>query len=365
MDSELKTMMPKHAHLRSTLASLILDGTWPNGQKVPSEAQLSKKYSVSRTTVIRALRDMERDGLVSRRQGSGTFVRNDHSGQSTVGVLIPGLAANDIFLTVQRHIFRQSSRFNWQVLTGEVLLPGDDDAAGHAPVDAAKKLVQSGVGGVILVPHHVDGEEDKCNEPMLNVFKSANLPVVLLDRDIYEPPHRSPFDLVCLDNSRAGFELGFHMVERGRKNFIYVGDPQKYPSTAARLSGVRKALALENLTLAEDCVVDGDETGRASIVQQVKDGKIDAIVCNSDHDAALVMRDCLSEGIKVPDQLAIAGFDDQPIARLLSVPLTTMAQPVQGLAIRAISTLRDRITHPDLPPTTVRIQGELLVRDST
>lgn len=359
------SLMPKHAHLRRTLAGFILDGTWSDGERVPSETQLSKKFGVSRTTVIRALRDMERDGLVSRRQGSGTYVRNGLTGQSSIGVLIPGLAPDDIFLSVQRHIFRESSRFNWQVLNGEVLLPGDTDAAGHAPVEAAKKLVQTGICGVVLVPHHVQEETERCNEAVLNVFRSAKLPVVLLDRDIYEAPHRSPHDLVSLDNSRAGFELAYHLMSRDRARFVYVGDPHVYPSTHARLSGVRKALSLEGISLADECVLPGSEEGYTAVIEKVRTDKIDAVICNSDHDAALVMRKCLEAGFEIPKQVAIAGFDDQPIAKLLNIPLTTVAQPAQGLAVRVISTLRDRIEYPDLPPTTVRIQGELIVREST
>lgn len=358
-------MMPKHAHLRSTLAGYILDGTWSDGDKVPSETQLSKKFGVSRTTVIRALRDMERDGLVSRRQGSGTYVRNGLTGQNTIGVMIPGLAPDDIFLSVQRHIFRECGRFNWQVLNGEVILPGDTDAAGHAPVEAAKKLVQTGICGVVLVPHHIQEESNECNEAVLNVFTNAKLPVVLLDRDIYEAPHRSGYDLVSLDNSRAGFELACHLLSRDRKRFVYVGDPHVYPSTHARLNGVRKALSLESISLADDCLLPGSEQGYTLVVSKIETEKIDAVICNSDHDAALLMRKCLEASFKIPSQVAIAGFDDQPIARLLNVPLTTVAQPAQGLAVRVISTLRDRIENPDLPPTTVRIQGELIVREST
>lgn len=365
MNSEMNTLMPKHAHLRSVLSSLIQDGTWANGQKLPSEAQLSSKYGVSRTTIIRALRDMEQDGLVTRRQGAGTFVSNNRNGQQTIGILIPGLATDDIFLSIQRHIFRQSSRFNWQVLTGEVLLPGDTDAAGHAPVVAAKKLVQSGVCGVIMVPHHVDGQSDKCNESMLNVFLNAKLPVVLLDRDFREAPHRSAYDLVSLDNSRAGFELGCHFLERGRRQLVYFGNPHAYPSTHARISGIRKALALQNLSLPDERIVDASEEGFSAIVKNVEEGAVDGVVCNSDHDAALFMRRCLEAGLTIPDQVSIAGFDNQPVARLLTVPLTTVAQPVQGLAIRAISTLQDRIAFPNISQATIRIKGELIVRSST
>jgi GntR family transcriptional regulator of arabinose operon len=362
---EMDTLMPKHAHLRSVLSNLIQDGNWSSGQKLPSEAQLSSQYGVSRTTIIRALRDMESDGLVTRRQGAGTFVSNDHTGRQTIGVLIPGLATNDIFLSVQRHIFRQSSRFNWQVLTGEVLLPGDNDAAGHAPVVAAKKLVQSGVCGVIMVPHHVDGQSDKCNDSMLNVFLNAKLPVVLLDRDFHEAPHRSSYDLVSLDNSRAGFELGCHFLERGKRHLVYIGNPHAYPSTHTRISGVRKALALQNLSLPEERVVEASDEGFSAIVKHIEAGEVDGVVCNSDHDAALFMRRCLEAGLAIPDQVSIAGFDNQPVARLLAVPLTTVAQPVQSLAIRAISTLQDRIAFPDTAQATIRIKGELIIRSST
>ena len=195
--------------------------------------------------------------------------------------------------------------------------------------------------------------------------RGAKLPVVLLDRDIYEPPHRSQYDLVSLDNKRAGFDLGCHLLERGRTKFVYVGNPHVYPSTAERLSGVRKAMSLEGLSLPEENIVDTGDEGYAAIVRRVQAGEVDAAVCNSDNDAALLMRHCQTAEVQIPDQVAIAGFDDQPLARLLSIPLTTVAQPAQGLAIRVISTLRDRMAFPNLPPTTIRLRGELIVREST
>jgi len=368
MKSDIETLMPKHVLLRSKLGSMILDGTWPSGQKLPSEKQISTKYGVSRTTVIRALRDMERDGLVLRRQGSGTFVRSDKSVGTPIGVMIPGLVANDIFLSVQRHIHRQSDTLGWQILAGDVLLPGEEDAAGHVPIHAAKKLVESGIKGVILVPHHVHDRVDECNDAnqaMLSVFERANVPVVLLDRDICEAPHRSLYDLVSLDNRRAGFDLGQHLIERGRRSFIYLGDPHVYPSSAARLDGVRKSLALLEQTLPDARVFGVTSETIGSLTKIVQEGRIDAIICNSDHDAAFVMRKLLSDGVRIPDDIALVGFDDQPIARLLTVPLTTIAQPLKGLAIRVVSALRDRISHPDLPPTTFRLKGELVVRESS
>ena len=269
------------------------------------------------------------------------------------------------FLELQRHILRESSRCDWQVLPTEISVPGDNDGVGRSPVDAAKKLVQCGVSGVILIPHQVDNVTGKWNESMLNVFRSAKIPVVLLDRDYLEPPHRSQFDLVSLDNTRAGFELGCHLLERGRKKIAYVGNPKTYSSIYGRLAGLRKALALEVLELPEGSIFSTSQEEFQRIIQRVKTGKIDAVVCNSDQDAALFMRECFEARIRIPDEVALAGFDDQPIARLLGVPLTTVSQPAQALAICTISTLRDRINFPSLPPRTLRVQGELIIRDST
>ena len=80
---------------------------------------------------------------------------------------------------------------------------------------------------------------------------------------------------------------------------------------------------------------------------------VDAVLCNSDNDAALLIRKAISSGLAIPHQIAIAGFDDQPLVRLLTEPLTTVSQPVQALAIRLISMHRDRMEYPDLLPTTL------------
>ena len=122
---------------------------------------------------------------------------------------------------------------------------------------------------------------------------------------------------------------------------------------------------MQNLSLPEERVVEASEEGFSAIVKHIEAGEVDGVVCNSDHDAALFMRRCLEADLAIPDQVSIAGFDNQPVARLLAVPLTTVAQPVQSLAIRAISTLQDRIAFPDTAQATIRIKGELIIRSST
>ena len=91
---------PKHNEISGFLETEIAAGRYKDGDRLPSEVQLVQKFSVSRPTVARALRDLENKGLIDRRAGSGTYVRSNH--QRTVatrilGLLVPGLATTEIF----------------------------------------------------------------------------------------------------------------------------------------------------------------------------------------------------------------------------------------------------------------------------
>ena len=70
-------------------------------------------------------------------------------------------------------------------------------------------------------------------------------------------------------------------------------------------------------------------------------------------------------GCKVPGDLRLAGFDDAGFATLLATPLTTIRQPCRHLGITCIDAMLGRIRHPELPPRTILLQGELVVRAST
>src|SRR6185369_15153535 len=74
--------IPKHEAIRQGLVTAITSGKYQPGQRLPSEAELVKSYSASRPTVIRALRELQRSGLIDRRAGSGSYVK---AGQSTPG----------------------------------------------------------------------------------------------------------------------------------------------------------------------------------------------------------------------------------------------------------------------------------------
>ena len=93
--------------------------------------------------------------------------------------------------------------------------------------------------------------------------------------------------------------------------------------------------------------------------------KPDAIACVNDMTAAKVLRTLLSEGVSIPGQIKLTGFDDTVMSGLLSVPLTTVRQSPEAMAYHAAAIMQHRMDHPDIPAATLSIACSLVIRAST
>src|SRR6476620_8561180 len=98
MTTRVHRVRSKYEDVHAALLRQLQTGRWKPGDQIPTETELLKQFGVSRITVARAVRDLEREGLVERRRGAGTFVRpRDTSGRLTFGLLIPDLGETEIF----------------------------------------------------------------------------------------------------------------------------------------------------------------------------------------------------------------------------------------------------------------------------
>ena len=106
MSASVPVPVPKHRQVYNALRAEITAGSFPSGQRLPSEADLVKTFGASRITVGRALRDLQQDGLIERRAGSGTYVRRAQDqalpGRFSFGLLIPDLAETEILEPIVR-----------------------------------------------------------------------------------------------------------------------------------------------------------------------------------------------------------------------------------------------------------------------
>lgn len=177
-----------------------------------------------------------------------------------------------------------------------------------------------------------------------------------------------PAERVCsvgIDDYEAGRTIADHLLAIGHRELGFLSGPYSHRSAAMRLEGFRDRLA--EIGLEPHWVAEGDFTFRSGIDQAhalLRSGtRITALACANDDMAAGAMLTFHREGLDLPDQLSITGFDDTPVSQIVWPPLTTIRQPIQSFGERAV----ELIASGSASATAVRmdIAFELILREST
>lgn len=358
----------KHRQISRELLSEIAANRFAPTGRLPSESQLVEKYGVSRPTVARALRDLQEQGIIERRVGSGSYVRNAVPAaidNRQLGLLIPDRGTTEIFDVICGEIATLARVHDYGLLWGSSTRRSPIDAA---VVEGAERLcdqfIEKKVSGVFFAPIEHTELQDQFNRTIVERLRQNGIAVVLLDRDYLTFPARSDNDLVTIDNFAGGYTLAEHLVRMGCQRFAFVAPPFSAQTIHSRLAGIREALSKFELPPPKQFLHVGEsETQKLSSLIEGSN-RVDAIICANDRFAALMLRSLEQAGCKVPHDVRLAGFDDVRYASLLSVPLTTMHQPCRDIAVTAFRAMIDRITEPTLPARQLLISARLVIRES-
>lgn len=355
---------PKYRQIHDALKGAILTGEYARGARLPSESELLKRFEASRLTVNRALRELQLSGFIERRAGSGSYVSGTGMKEGfTFGLLIPGLGNTEIFEPVCRGMAEAQLPEHHVLLWGRS--PDDPQTVEQMAQDWCKQWAARKVSGVFFAPLEHTAQKDVVNGRIAQLFRDVGIPVVLIDRDFVGFPARSDYDLVSIDNRRAGYVLTTHLLSTGCKRVIFISRIWPAPSCTARSFGYRDALLAAQAEFRSEFVRHVDPSEDAAIRQIVQETRPDGIVCSNDYLAARVMRVIQSMSLDVPEDVKLAGFDDVKYASLLPVPLTTIRQPCHEIGASAIAVMVQRLLHPDRTPRDVLLNFELIVRAST
>lgn len=362
----------KHRAVSRQLAAEINAGKYRPGDRLPSEAQLVKRFRVSRPTVGRALRDLQAQGRIARRAGSGTYVRNPREVAAAspafaqLGLIVPSLRHTEIFESICGELASLARVHDYGLLWGGTAQPlgPETDMSVHEAETLCDQFIERRAVGVFFVPFEHCADSEAANERITTKLHKAGIPVVLIDRDIGPFPQRSGFDLVGIDNFAGGYTLATHLIKLGARHLAYVTRPRTAPTVNARIAGARVAMLDHGIPVARDFVLTGDPTDEKFVRSFTAARQLDAILCTSDHVAAQLLRTLTRLRIRVPGQIRLVGFDDMRVASLLTVPLTTMAQPCRDIAITAFQAMRERLANPTLPGRSLLLTPRLVVRES-
>jgi DNA-binding LacI/PurR family transcriptional regulator len=224
-------------------------------------------------------------------------------------------------------------------------------------------VVGGHVDGVLLASLHGD-------DPLPGTLERAGVPAVLVGRPAERGEHRGrPASYVDADNRGGARQAVDHLARRGRRRIATIAGPQDMGVGLDRLDGYRDGLRAAGLDGGDDLVEAGDftEEGGAAAMGRLleRPGRpVDAVFAASDLMAAGALRALRAAGRRVPDDVAVVGFEDSAVARYAQPPLTTVRQPIEEMGRQATRLLLDKVAG-EAAGMHLILDVELVVRAST
>ena len=368
---------PLHSQIRERFLRRIAEGKLRPGDRLPSESQIMKQFNVSRGTVTRALRDLEVTGVLDRRRGSGTFVRKPaDAGPAAeaglhVAMFMPWAIEEQAIghFQGQLHHGLASVCADHHMLLSLQCLSSVGRSRREQLHNAARRLIARKPQVVLYCALELPHAEMPLNAEVLDLLVRGGIEVLLIDREIAAYPDRSAYTWISHDNRRGGAKLVQHLAARGYERIAFVGISSDSSAVFDRRAGYHDGLRVCGMAADPALVIDcaGPQPEEADW-DRVMAAEPDAVICKDSIYAAKLGLSLARRGVRIGRDVGLAGFDDDPVAALLPVPLTIIRQPIAPF-VKAIyreavaATQRDK--EPSPVGTHVVIPTELVVRDST
>jgi LacI family transcriptional regulator len=220
-----------------------------------------------------------------------------------------------------------------------------------------------------LASHHTDGVilvTTRLGEQQVGQLRSAGIPLVVID-----PANTPPPDVpsVGATNWAGGLAATEHLLSLGHRRVGAITGPADFLCSLARVDGYRSALERAGVTFDQSLVRYGDfehEGGFARAVELLElPDPPTGIFAGSDQQAFGVYEAARQHGLRIPEDLSVVGFDDLPVARWASPPLTTVRQPLAEMGGAAAQMLGELIQGLPLRTNRMELSTELIIREST
>lgn len=288
------------------------------------------------------------------------FVRDDvartlRAGTSSTIGLIVSEAHNPFFIEVARGAEAEAEA------RGAILLLGNSHGDAAREDRYLEAFARQRARGVVV---HMDPEA--LDRPAGQLLQRRGMPLVTMDVSSGQRTVSS----ISVDN-RAGARLAAdHLQSLGRRRLLFIGGPTSLPALQHRIAGIRDTLlgdaSLELFETPDTTIEYGRSAAQELLRRRAQDRgePVDAILAGNDLVAIGVLNVLLGAGVRVPDEIAVVGYDDIDLAQTAVVPVTTVRQPAGVMGALAIRLIDDEWLH-GAAPTHVQLEPELMIRGST
>jgi DNA-binding LacI/PurR family transcriptional regulator len=350
---KIESSVPKYYQLKQALLKDIAAGKYPADKPLPSENDLIAAYSISNTSVRRALNELVKEEVIYAVQGKGRFVfparRFSHkprkldsgevrSSNNTVAFIIPTVV-NGFYAAILRGVMDRLEQHGFS------LAIYNSDEKYDRETSYLSKCIENPVRGVLIVP----SSADRTYRHLFHLERRG-IPVVLIDRVINDYAG----DYVT-SNHRAGAKRAVqYLIKQGHRDIVYIakGTELQISTVDARREGYLEALKqakipadpVLQLHISRPDEIDiADEMRKKVFRLLATKRKFTAVFAASDWVAQDVFFALKEKLINVPKDVSLVGYDNSPSAERFEVPLTTVGQDVYGLGDKAAEVLLERM----------------------
>ncbi len=318
-------MAPKYQQVADALRADILDGVYQKRMLLPTEQLLCQRFNVSRQTVRQALSVLATEGMIERRQGSGSHILQSHEashGPRRTVAVITTYISNYIFPSILREI--------------ENVLSANNSAptlyATQNQISNERRILQSLLDGKLPDGILVEGTKTGLPNPNLDLYRkliSRGVPMVFM-HGIY--PELSDCLSVLDDNYGGGRQLVEYLYQKGHRSIsgIFKNDDLQ---GLQRYAGYTDALRDLGLPLEDQRVFWYNTESKDFLLSDSSFWDVSAdllrnctaLVCYNDEIASRMVSLLMNHGLRIPEEIAVVSFDNSPYSELSVIPITSLS----------------------------------------
>ncbi len=325
--------------------------------KIATIKDVAKALGVSTSTVSRILngKNQSNKELVEKVQEvarklnyqvntTARGLRTNKSG--LLGIIVPDIS-DDFFASVFSGIEEVTEAEGYNLLICQ------SNESKEKEQQLVKSLIACNVEGLMIAV-----TQETQDTAFLDDFVNMGKKVVMFDRVI----RQSTYPVIETNDFDGTYNAGKHLIKSRGKHFIYVGLFESLENNRQRLGGY-EAILKENGLMLQDKIYVGDIHNTPLLLHDKWDESIDTILCYNDMIAAETLAYLNEKGIKVPEQVAVCGFDNRGLCRYTQPTLTSVVQPTRRLGALTTHTLLGLINETDVAP--MELENDLILRGST
>ncbi len=325
---------------------------------------IARKLRISVSTVSRALRNLHDVNPETRKNVldlakelnyEPNYIAQSLINKKTriIGVIVPVIASS-VFSRILAGMNDAAQKHRYQLM----ICQSNENAEHEA--ELIRQLASFKIDGLLI---SVSGQTRY--EGAFDILKQKEIPVVFFDRVL--PNIDAP--KVIVDEFQSAFTAVEHLIHCGHKRIAHLGGPPHLSISKDRLNGYLAAMKKHKVAVNKKLILacENFEEDALKNIQRLFSKKPfpDAVFAINDASAVILIKYLNRKGIRIPEEVAVIGFNNDHISEIVEPALTTIMLPCADIGHIAVDILVRRINDPTPPPQTITLHSNLIIRDSS